>query len=356
MRAAVLRAFRTPLEVANVPDPGPQPHGAVLEVRATGVCRSDWHAWMGHDDTVSLPHVPGHEMAGVVAAVGRDVRDFTAGERVTVPFCCGCGVCAECRSGHQNLCEREYQPGFDGWGSFAQYVQIPWADVNLVRLPDAFGYAEAASLGCRFMTAFRGLVDRARLAAGETLAVYGCGGVGLSCVAIGAASGARVIAVDLRSDKLALARELGASEIIDARSTDPVEAVRATTDGGAHVAVDALGSEITSAQAIRSLRKRGRHMQIGLLLAEHANPAVPMSEVIKRELTILGTHGMQARRYDAMLAFVAASGIPLGRLISERIPLEQASRALAGMTDFSPTGVSIVEPHSVEPHSRPSGA
>ena len=344
MKAALLEAFGVPLRVATVPDPEPAPHGAVLEVRATGVCRSDWHAWMGHDDTVSLPHVPGHEMAGVVAAVGGEVRGFAVGDRVTVPFCCGCGTCAECREGHQNLCAREYQPGFDGWGSFADLVAIPWADVNLVRLPEAFGYAEAASLGCRFMTSFQGLVDRARLTPGETLVVYGCGGVGLSCVAIGAAAGATVIAVDLRSDKLDLARDLGAVAGVDASSQDPVVAVRELTLGGAHVAVDALGSTTTSAQAIRSLRKRGRHVQIGLLLGEHADPPLPIQDVIKGELTLLGTHGMPARRYGAMLSFIASRGVPIARLLDRRIPLSGASDALAGMATFAPTGVTVVEP------------
>ena len=344
MNAALMTSFRAPLEPTRVPDPEPDPHGLVLEVRASGVCRSDWHAWMGHDATVTLPHVPGHEMAGIVVAVGAEVSRVDVGQRITVPFCCGCGSCSECATGHQNLCEHEYQPGFDGWGSFAEYVAIPWADVNAVPLPDGVGYAEAASLGCRFMTSFRGLIDRARLTAGETLAVFGCGGVGLSCVAIGAAAGARVIAVDLEPSKLALARELGACIAIDGSAGDAAAAVRDATDGGAHVAVDALGAAVTATQALRSLRKRGRHLQIGLLLGDDARPRLPLHEAIKKELTLLGSHGMQAHRYDAMLSFVADKAIPIGRLVGDRIPLAGASAALAAMTDFSPVGVTIVEP------------
>jgi D-arabinose 1-dehydrogenase-like Zn-dependent alcohol dehydrogenase len=194
VRAVVIPAVGARPVVREVEEPGLPPHGALVRVRATGVCRSDWHAWVGHDPTVRFPHVPGHEFAGLVEAVGAEVRGYAGGERVTAPFCCGCGRCASCAAGHQQLCEREYQPGFDGWGSFAELVMVPWADVNLVRLPEGFTFVETASFGCRFMTAWRGLVDQAGLAPGECVLVVGCGGVGLSSVMIAAALGAHVIA------------------------------------------------------------------------------------------------------------------------------------------------------------------
>lgn len=327
-----------------VADPDPPAHGAVIEVRATGVCRSDWHAWVGHDPTVSFPHVPGHEFSGVVEAVGTEVTGFKGGERVTAPFCCGCGACSSCRNGLQNLCHREYQPGFDGWGSFARYVVVPWADVNLVRLPDELEFHVAASLGCRFVTSFRGLVDQARVAPGETVAVYGCGGVGLSAVMIAAGAGARVIAVDIREDKLALARELGAADGVDATAGDPVEQVRELTGGGAHVTVDALGSAETFQQGIRSLRRRGRHVQLGLLLADDTLPPTPMHDVIRRELTVMGSHGMQAWRYGDLFQFIRARQLPIRRLVGARRPLADAPEALAAMESFTPLGVTILEP------------
>ena len=184
MNAIVTDAPLGRLALREVAEPALPPHGARIEVRATGVCRSDWHAWMGHDPTVAFPHVPGHEFAGVVREVGEGVRDVRVGARVTAPFCCGCGACGPCRDGQQNLCEHEYQPGFDGWGSWAESVVVPWADVNVVPLPDEIGFDEAASLGCRFMTAFAGLVDRAALRPGESVAVIGCGGLGLSLIHI----------------------------------------------------------------------------------------------------------------------------------------------------------------------------
>jgi alcohol dehydrogenase len=332
------------LALHDAPDPVPAPHGAVVEVRATGVCRSDWHAWMGHDPTVAFPHVPGHEFAGVVRSVGSEVHAVRPGQRVTAPFCCGCGRCATCRDGVQNLCEHEYQPGFDGWGSWAEAVAVPWADVNVVPLPDKLGFAEAASLGCRFMTAYAGLVDRAGLRAGETLAVIGCGGLGLAAVMIGTAIGATVIAVDVQEEKLALAREFGATVAVDARAEDPVRAIVDASGGGAHVTVDALGSPDACRQGVQALRRRGRHVQLGLLLGDQATPPVPMLEVIKRELVVTGGHGMPARRYPEMLRFVRDRGMDVGALIGARRPLAEAHEAMTAMTRFATRGVPLLLP------------
>lgn len=344
MRAILVDSPNASPVLTTVADPEPPPHGAIVEVRATGVCRSDWHAWVGHDGTVSWPHVPGHEFAGVVAAVGAEVSSVRVGERVTAPFCCGCGSCSECTSGHHNLCEVEYQPGFDGWGSFAELVMVPWADVNLVPLPEDVGFAAAASLGCRFTTAYAGLVHRARVRPGENVVVYGCGGVGLSCVMIAAAAGARVIAVDIAPEKLALAKELGATDTIDATTATPAAAVLDLTDDGAHVSVDALGATATMDASLRSLRKRGRHLQLGLLLGDDLTPRTPLELVIRRELSLLGSHGMQAWRYPEMFSFLRSAGLPLARLVGERRPLAAAGEVLASMAGFAPLGVTLLEP------------
>ena len=155
MRAVVFEEFAGPATVRDVPDPVAAPHGAVVRVEATGLCRSDWHGWAGHDRTISLPHVPGHELAGVVEAVGEDVRGWRQGDRVTVPFVCACGACGQCASGNHQVCERQTQPGFTQWGSFAELVALDHADVNLVALPDAVDAVTAAGLGCRVATAYR---------------------------------------------------------------------------------------------------------------------------------------------------------------------------------------------------------
>ncbi len=178
MRALYYEAFGGPVTVETVPDPVPTPDGVVIQVQASGLCRSDWHGWMGHDADIRLPHVPGHELAGVIEAVGAGVRQWRPGDRVTLPFVCGCGSCPQCASGNHQVCDRQFQPGFTHWGSFAEYVAIQYADLNLVRLPECVDFVTAASLGCRFATSFRAVVDQGRISSGQWLAVHGCGGVG----------------------------------------------------------------------------------------------------------------------------------------------------------------------------------
>ena len=136
MRAAIFEEFGQPFTIQNVPDPAPGDQGVVIRVEATGICRSDWHGWMGHDPDIRLPHVPGHELAGVVEAVGKNIRRWRPGDRVTLPFVCGCGTCPQCISGNHQVCDHQFQPGFTAWGSFAEFVAVDYADTNLVRLPD----------------------------------------------------------------------------------------------------------------------------------------------------------------------------------------------------------------------------
>jgi alcohol dehydrogenase len=338
----VFRAYGGPLAVEEVPDPAPAADGVVIEVAATGICRSDWHAWMGHDPDVTPPHVPGHELAGTVAAAGRDVRGVREGERVTVPFCCGCGRCAQCRAGETQICDDDYQPGFSGWGSFARYVAIPHAELNVVRLPEAITDVDAAALGCRFMTAYAAITVHGRPAPGDWVAVHGCGGVGLSAVMIAVAGGARVVAVDVDAAKLALARGLGAEVALDARAGDPAAAVREASGGGAHVSLDALGSAATCAASVGSLRKRGRHVQVGLLVADERSVPVPMSRVISHELQLAGVHGMAVRHYPALLAQISAGRLEPGRLVGATVGLEQAGAELAAMGAFTRHGTTVI--------------
>jgi D-arabinose 1-dehydrogenase-like Zn-dependent alcohol dehydrogenase len=356
MRAVVYRDYGVMPEVADVAEPACPGDGVVISVGATGVCRSDWHAWKGHDP-VRLPHIPGHELAGTIAQAGPAVTRWRPGDRVTVPFACGCGRCEYCRAGQAQVCPDQTQPGFTGPGSFAERVAIHAADTNLVGLPDAVDAVTAASLGCRFATAYRALTGHARLRPGEWLAVHGCGGVGLSAVHIGAALGARVIAVDVAGAALARARGLGAEHaVLSATNTDPALVIHDLTGGGAHVSVDALGSAGTLASSVRSLRRRGRHVQVGLLLGAEAAPPVPMDLVIARELEIYGSHGMAAGDYPSMLAQVADGALRPGLLVGEVIGLEQAGPALAAL-DGPPTtaGMTVVIPAADGPDAAGPG-
>jgi alcohol dehydrogenase len=261
-----------------------------------------------------------------------------------VPFACACGRCEACAAGDQQVCERQAQPGFTQWGSFAGYVAIENADLNLVPLPADLSYVTAASLGCRFATAFRAVVAQGRAAPGEWVVVHGCGGVGLSAVMIAAAHGSRVVAVDVSSEALALAAGFGAEVCVDASAGEVVAAVREATGGGAQVSIDALGSPVTSLASIEGLRRRGRHVQVGLLPPEAGSPVVPMDRVIGWELEILGSHGMAAHAYGPMMDLVAAGRLRPDLLVTGTIGLDEAPDALMAMGDASPIGVTVVLP------------
>jgi len=310
---------------------------------ASGVCLSDWHGWQGNDPDIELPHVPGHELAGVVEAVGEDVGKWQVGDRVTVPFVGGCGKCPECQSGNHQVCDHQFQPGFTHWGSFAEYVAIHYADVNLVRLPEELEFQTAASLGCRFATSFRAIVDRGKVSAGQWVVVHGCGGVGLSAIMIASALGAKVVAIDISDEKLALATQLGAFAGLNANSvTDVADAIRDLTGGGAHVSVDAIGNAEVCFNSIDSLRKRGKHIQIGLMVGKNSRPNIPMDKVLANELEILGSHGMQAHRYVEMLEMITAGQLSPEKLIGRTINLDESIAVLTSMNDFSTTGVTMI--------------
>ncbi|MEU1849929.1 zinc-dependent alcohol dehydrogenase family protein [Streptomyces sp. NPDC019990] len=347
MRAVVIERYGEPAEVREVADPVLVEHGVVVRVEATGLCRSDWHGWQGHDPDIALPHVPGHELAGVIEAVGARVTGWRPGDRVTVPFICACGTCPSCAAGDQQVCERQTQPGFTHWGSFAQYVALDHADVNLVALPGELSFATAASLGCRLATAYRAVVRQGRVAAGEWVAVHGCGGAGLSAVMIAAASGARVVAVDVSARALDLARTFGAAHCLDATSvTDTAAAVRDLTGGGAHLSLDALGSPATCAASVNGLRRRGRHVQVGLLPSPSGTTPVPMARAIALELELLGSHGMPAHGYPPMLELVRSGALRPDLLVTSTIPLDEAPAALAAMGAAPGAGVTVIEPWS----------
>jgi len=343
MKAVLFEKFQEAPKLVNLDDPTPEAHGVVIKVEATGVCRSDWHGWMGHDSDIDLPHVPGHELAGVIAAVGKDVTSWQVGDRVTVPFICGCGSCSECNAGHQQVCHNQQQPGFTHWGSFAEYVAIHQADLNVIALPENMDFPTAASLGCRFATSFRAVVDQGKTSAGQWVAVHGCGGVGLSAVMIASAIGANVIAIDIDDAKLALTKSLGAVATINgATVADVAEAVVEITKGGAHVSLDALGHPVTCFNSIQNLRPRGKHVQIGLMLGEHTMPHVPMAKVIGKELEILGSHGMQAHRYGAMLDMIGSGKLDPSRLVGDKIALADAPAALMNMDKFQSVGATVI--------------
>ncbi|MCA9174234.1 MAG: zinc-binding dehydrogenase [Planctomycetales bacterium] len=348
MRAAVIESFHGPLPVREVPDPVCPADGVVVSVRACGVCRSDWHAWTGGDPDVVAPHVPGHEFAGVVIEAGSACH-VPVGTRVTAPFVLGCGVCEDCQRGEATICDRQDTIGFTQWGAFAERLAIPRADFNVVALPHDLDDAAAAGLGCRVTTAFRALVDRAGLQPQEWVAVHGCGGVGLAAIQIAAALGARPVAVDIREDKLQLARAFGAVAVVNAANEEqagkPVgDAVRELTSGGAHVSIDALGITATFENSLRSLRKLGRHVQIGMPLHEHASPVLPLLELVySRQISLYGTRGLPPQRFSALFQWIAEGRLDVSALVTRRIALSEAGSVLDEMNHYEGLGICVID-------------
>lgn len=343
MKALVLEKNCEPMTVKDFADPQCPPNGAIVRVEGSGICRSDWHLWQGDWTWVGmempLPMVLGHEYAGVVEEVGKDVQNFKKGDRVVTPPNHACGACPDCRRGSSNLCFA----GGTFMGGYGRYAAVSHADVNMTKLPDEVDFIEAASMGCRYITAYHGVLDQGQLKADESVVIYGCGGVGLSAVQIAAAAGARVIAVDLDDQKLALAKKVGAEHVINAKNTDPVSAVRELTGGGADVAVDALGIATTCRNAVMSLRKQGRHVQIGLTTQqEKGEVSLPIDMMVLAEIQFTGSASMPTSRYPAMLGMVARKKISPKALVTETIPIEKAFGVIEQMSKFQNIGMSVV--------------
>lgn len=346
MRAIQYDAVGAPPRVVTVPDPQATPDGVVIRVTAAGVCRSDWHAWQGHDP-VPLPMIPGHEFAGIVVAVGERVQRVSVGDRVTVPFVLGCGTCRYCSVGDAQVCPQQQQPGFTMPGAFAEYVMVAPADFNVVQLPEGIADEAAAALGCRFATAFRALTTHGAVGRDQWVAVHGAGGVGLSALLIARALGAQVVITDVSPGALALARQLGAAATVDVSGLDPRQicsAVKELTSGGAEVSLDALGSPATVEASLRSLRRRGRHLQVGLLLGDHSTLQIPMDIVVSQELALYGSHGMAAADYPAMLELIASGRVDPAPLIGVSIPLDDAPAALSAIGRTARPGMTVVVP------------
>ncbi|MFT5138483.1 MAG: alcohol dehydrogenase [Lysobacterales bacterium] len=344
MRAAYYTEFEGEISIENFSDPTPGPSGVVIAVRASGLCRSDWHGWMGHDSDIKLPHVPGHELSGVVEAIGSEVARWNIGDRVTLPFVCGCGRCEQCDSGNHQVCDRQFQPGFTHWGSFAQFVAVDYADTNLVHLPEEVDFVTAASLGCRFATAFRAVVDQGAVKTEQWLAVHGCGGVGLSAIMIAKAMGANVVAIDISRDKLDLAKISGADLVINSTSSaDVIASIKEATGGGAHISIDAVGFPDTCFNSVSCLRKRGKHIQVGILTPQDRNSRLPMNMIVAGELEIYGSHGMQAHRYPKMLEMVLSGQLKPQNLVNKLISLEEAPARLISMDNFEDPGITVID-------------
>jgi alcohol dehydrogenase len=348
MKAAVVEEIAKPLVVhANWPDPDCSPDDAVVEVQANGICLSDHHIWQGGWPWVGIatqtPIVLGHEFCGVVEQVGANVTRFKKGDRVAIPFNHSCGRCEECQAGHQNVCLDLRLPMLHYTGGFGRYAKVAHADVNLVPLPESISYLEAGAMGCRFMTSWHGIVDRAKVGAGEWVAVFGCGGIGLAAVNIATALGANVIAVSRTQAKLEMAKRLGAVAVVNAADSQAANQILEITKGGAHVSVDALGDAPTALPAIQCLRTRGRHLRLGISSKQQGGTMpLPVDLFVFKELKLIGSLGMQSARFPAMLRMVESGKLHPAKLITGTVSIEEAGATLAQMGKFSTIGMTVI--------------
>jgi alcohol dehydrogenase len=353
MRAVVFDEPGELMDVQEIDRPEPDPDGIVVETEACGICRSDWHAWRGDWEWLGVSPTPGlvfgHEPVGTVTAVGEEIRTLSVGDRVCVPFNLSDGTCRHCKSGRANICESVVPLGFVPFqpGAFAEEFPVRYADHNVVKLPDGVDPVEVAGLGCRFATAFHGLVHRVDVTPGDWVAVHGCGGVGLSAVHIADALGANVVAVDLAEEKLEKAEELGADETIDVTETDDVPAaVKAYTpsDRGVEVSVDALGIAETCRNSVQSLCKGGQNLQIGLTTSEEEGEvSLPVDTIVMEEREFIGSVGMPPHEYEEIFSMMERGKIDPGKIVSETVPLEEVPDVIASMDDFDTVGIPVCD-------------
>ena len=325
MLAARLHSIGAPLAVEEVPVPAPGPGEVLVRIRACGVCGSDVHMWRGAVPVRKTPIVLGHEIAGTVAALGPGCEGWRDGDAVIVRAGAGCLGCRPCRAGRDNLCEKQRVLGMDEDGGFAQYAKAPAA--NLMALPEGIPFEVAAILSDAVATPYHALTDRGGLQPGETVAVFGCGGLGTHAVQLARLLGAgAVIAADVRPGALERATALGADHVVDAGEGEPVKAIRRLTSDGVDLALECVGRAETIAQAVRSLRSAGRAVVVGMGQEPVSLP--PPALFAWREHALLGSFGSTRRDLDAVVALVASGQLDLSRSISAKLPLSQANRAL----------------------------
>jgi 6-hydroxycyclohex-1-ene-1-carbonyl-CoA dehydrogenase len=321
MKAAVFYGPGQPLKLEEVPTPEIGPEEALVKVAACGVCHTDLHYLDGVPTFKKPPLILGHEASGTVVDVGEKVSKVKKNDRVLIPPVLACGVCHNCSIGRGNICLSMVMVGNTVDGAYAEYVRVPAKD--LVFLPPEIPLEEASIISDAMSTPYHAIKNRAGIRPGDSVIIYGCGGVGLNAVQIAAASGASVIAVDIVDEKLELARELGATVVVNARREDPVKTVRKTVKGGVDVAVEAIGNPDVMRQAFRSVRQGGRVVIVGYTDKELC---VSAARLMFRELEVVGSLGCRAADFPPLVDLVRRGKLKL--LVSDKMPLDQINEAL----------------------------
>ena len=339
MRAAVVREFNEDLSIENVEDPSCPDNGVVLEVAACGVCRSDFHGWVGGHPKVTHGSILGHEYCGTVVEAGAQAK-HKIGDRLIAPFILGCGACSACHTGASNTCESAIVPGFGAPGAYAELVAVPF-DHNLVYLPDSMSPALAAGLGCRVTTAWHALTDRANVRAGEWVAIHGTGGIGLSALLLAKMLGAQVVVVDIVEEKLTQAKSLGADASVNSANEDVAAAIREITGGGAQVSIEALGIAQTTNASVECLGTLGRHVHVGMPAGDGIME-INIRAIYSKQLAFFGTRGMPSWKYPSLLAMIERGDVDLTPMLDREVCLSGATAELRAMKGATPPGTAVI--------------
>lgn len=325
MKAAVFHEGGRPLEVTEVETPTPGPAEALIRVAGCGLCHTDLH-YVDHGVKTFKPPplILGHEAAGTIEALGETVTDRAVGDRVLIPAVLSCGRCSYCREGRENLCEGLAMLGNNMDGAYAEFVTVPASE--LVPVPDSLPLEKACVIADAISTPYHAVKHRGRIRMGDTVAVVGCGGVGLNLVQCATVAGGRVIAIDVNEQRLELARRLGAIEAINPEEIERLDKhVRSRTDGGVDVAFEAIGTPGTIQTAFSLLRKGGRLCVLGY---SHEPVSISAAKLMYYELEIGGSLGCGGGEYPEILQLVETGQLQLDPVVSGNVPLEDINDGL----------------------------
>ena len=342
MKAVRLVKIGQPLELHDIPVPEVGPQDVLVKVKAAGICHSDAHYRAGVSPVRPLPMTLGHEVAGIVEKVGETVTDTQPGDRVCLHYMVTCGNCEYCHMGSEQFCTSGSMIGKYRPGGYAEYISLPARSV--FKLPEEIPFEQAAIMMCSSSTSFHAL-RKTRVKAGETVAVFGVGGLGMSAVQLAYAMGAQqVFGVDLNSNKLVLAEEYGAISI-NAGQVDAVEEIKQLTHGkGVNVALELIGLPVTMRQAIECVGVFGRIALVGL--NEKTIEIHPYVELLAKEAEIIGVSDHLASEIPTLIEFVRSRKLDLSRVISHTIPLEadRINEIFDQLDTYSHTGRVVITP------------
>jgi len=329
MKAARLHKVGAPLVIEDAPVPQIGRREVLIEVKACGICGSDIHiAIEGTSKTGYLPIILGHEPSGVICEVGEDVKNWKVGDRVVPSPGVACGKCYNCLKGKgATICTEKKVIGLHIDGALAEYLKIPAE--NLLRLPDEIDFLKGAVLIDAVATPFHAINNRAQLKLGETVAVFGCGGLGSHAVQIARLAGAsKIIAVDMVDQILERAIRLGADSAVNSSKSDPVSSIKDLTNGdGVDVAIECVGKAVTIDQSVRCLKLGGRSAVVGLSMDPITLP--PPGVFVRSEFALLGSRGAELDEKQKVIDLVAAGKLDLKETISKVIPLDEVNNGLS---------------------------